>query len=237
MGHSPAPGAHKSPHRQGPLQASLCQPLRPRFRYGGNNEETAWALARARFDAETFWYRGNGSADIVTDKAFLDRVGLTSSRTATSFSTVIPRAMPPGRCFLAKVPVQVRQGPGQIGRHTVSGDDLPTCSFSLVPASEMASVGVVSGTGLMGLRLTERLPYFTSGVAYPDCMLLKVETWAEGHPVPDRRGLLRPGLGRRIRRVCLDRVKPRILVDRPGFRFPPGRLTLMAASEACGCEL
>ena len=30
---------------------------------------------------------------------------------------------------------------------------------------------VVGGTGLAGCRLTDRLPYFTSGVAYPDCTI------------------------------------------------------------------
>src|SRR5262249_16121433 len=33
----------------------------------GTPEENAWALAKARYDAETFWYRGNGSVDIVAD--------------------------------------------------------------------------------------------------------------------------------------------------------------------------
>ena len=30
-----------------------------------------------------------------------------------------------------------------------------------------------------GLRLTERLPYFTSGVAYPDCVVLRAKTLVE----------------------------------------------------------
>lgn len=33
-------------------------------------------------------------------------------------------------------------------------------------------VGVVSGTGLAGRRLTDRLPYFVSGVQYPDWIVL-----------------------------------------------------------------
>ena len=31
------------------------------------------------------------------------------------------------------------------------------------------------GPGVAGMRLTDRLPYFTSGVGYPDCLLLGLE--------------------------------------------------------------
>src|SRR5437762_1516907 len=37
---------------------------------GGTNDEAAAALTKARFDAETFWYRGNGSLPIVLDTDF-----------------------------------------------------------------------------------------------------------------------------------------------------------------------
>ncbi len=36
----------------------------------GTEEENAWMLARARFDAETFRYRGNGYAEIVSDTSW-----------------------------------------------------------------------------------------------------------------------------------------------------------------------
>ena len=44
----------------------------------------------------------------------------------------------------------------------------------------MACVGVVAGTGMTGLRLTERLPYFISGVAYPDCTVFTAKGLKEG---------------------------------------------------------
>jgi hypothetical protein len=36
------------------------------------------------------------------------------------------------------------------------------------------------GSGLLGLRLTERLPYFLSGVGYPDCLVLGPEALLQG---------------------------------------------------------
>ena len=41
-------------------------------------------------------------------------------------------------------------------------------------------MGVVAGTGMVGLRLTERLPYFVSGVAYPDCTVFTGKNLSEG---------------------------------------------------------
>ncbi len=192
VAHSPVPGDHKSPRRQGPFKQAFANRFVLVFGTAGTAEETAWALARARFDAETFWYRGNGSADIVADKTFLDssRADEFRDRNVILYGHSESNAAWP--VLLGKGPVQMRRGQAQIGRRTVSGDDFACVFIQPRPGSEMASVGVVSGTGLKGLRLTERLPYFSSGVAYPDCMLLKVKTWAEGHPVPTAAGYFGP---------------------------------------------
>ena len=48
------------------------------------------------------------------------------------------------------------------------------------PVSDVASVGVVSGTGIVGMKSTDRLPYFVSGVAYPDCVVFDQSVWAKG---------------------------------------------------------
>ncbi len=60
----------KNPNRYGTIKDELKH--RFLFVYGtkGSAEENAWALAKARFDAETFWTVGNGSIDMVSDTAF-----------------------------------------------------------------------------------------------------------------------------------------------------------------------
>ena len=60
----------KGPHRYGPFRDAFRH--RMQFVYGtkGAAEENAWAFAKARFDAETFWYRGNGSVDVIADVDF-----------------------------------------------------------------------------------------------------------------------------------------------------------------------
>ncbi len=62
----------KRPARQGPFKEAFRNRFILVFGTKGTPEENAWSLARARFDAETFWYRGNGSVDIVSDATFLD---------------------------------------------------------------------------------------------------------------------------------------------------------------------
>ena len=37
----------------------------------GTKAENVWAAAKARYDAETFWYQGNGSVDIISDDQFI----------------------------------------------------------------------------------------------------------------------------------------------------------------------
>ena len=78
--------------------------------------------------------------------------------------------------LLGHCPVQVMRGRTTIGTRDLIGDDL-ACLF-VYPRldSERALIGVVSGTGMTGLRLTERLPYFISGVAYPDCAVFRART-------------------------------------------------------------
>ena len=82
--------------------------------------------------------------------------------------------------LLGKSPVQVKRGSVKIGEREVQGDDLAILFVRPRPGSDTASVGVVAGTGLPGMRLTERLPYFTSGVHFPDVTVIGSEMLSRG---------------------------------------------------------
>ena len=64
--------SRKGPARQGPFKEAFRNRFVLVFGTKGTSEENAWSLARARFDAETFWYRGNGSVECVSDADFLE---------------------------------------------------------------------------------------------------------------------------------------------------------------------
>ena len=62
----------------------------------------------------------------------------------------------------------------------IAGDDLACLFIQPRSGSDLALVGVIGGTGIRGMRLTDRLPYFQSGVAYPDCIVLGSDVLARG---------------------------------------------------------
>lgn len=171
----PSP-ALKGPRRAGPFKDAFRHHMMFVYATGGTREENDWAFAKARFDAESFWYRGNGSVDVIPDTAFNPRAepdrGVILYGNADS-----NRAWP---ALLGDSPVQVRRGEVRIGERSLRGEDQACLFLRPRPGSAVACVGVVSGTGVVGLKLTDRLPYFLSGVAYPDCTVIGAEMLRDG---------------------------------------------------------
>ena len=166
----------KGPHRAGPFKDAFRH--RMVFVYGtvGTPEENTWALNKARFDAESFWYRGNGSVEVLSDREFTaarfaDR-GVVLYGHADMNSAWAP--------LLAESPVQVRRGEVVVGDRSVRRDDLSCLFLQPRPDSQRASVAVVAGTGMPGLRLTHRLPYFMAGTGYPDCLVVGAPALEQG---------------------------------------------------------
>jgi pimeloyl-ACP methyl ester carboxylesterase len=171
----PAP-ALKGPHRCGPFKDAFRNNML--FVYGtkGTKEENAWSLARARYDAETFWYRGNGSVDVVPDTDAA--VTADRDRNVILYGNADTNAAWKG--LLGDSPVQVSRGRVTVGDRAEKGDDLACLFLWPRPGSDRACVAAVAGSGLPGMRLTERLPYFVSGVGYPDCLVLGAESLSKG---------------------------------------------------------
>jgi hypothetical protein len=79
-------------------------------------------------------------------------------------------------------PVEVRRDRVRIGARAIEGNDLAVL-FHLPRrprAGPGTGVGIVAGTGLPGLRLCDRLPYFTSGVHFPDVTVFRSDALAKG---------------------------------------------------------
>ena len=167
--------ALKGPLRDGPFKDAFRH--RMIFVYGtkGTPEENAWAFGKARFDAESFWYRGNGSVDVIPDTAFDPRS--QPERSVILYGNADSNGAWPA--LLGGSPVQVNRNEVRIGGRVLTGDALACLFLRPRPGSDTACVGVVSGTGLTGMKLTDRLNYFFSGVAYPDCTVIGSEMLAE----------------------------------------------------------
>jgi pimeloyl-ACP methyl ester carboxylesterase len=171
-----ASSVNKNPRRGGPFRDVFCN--RVMFVYGtkGSPGEYAWALQKARFDAETFWYRGNGGIEIVPDSAFdPDR---ERDRNVVLYGNADSNAA--WHALLGDGPVRVSAGLVKVGKRELHGDDLACLFVRPRPGSDCACVGVVAGSGLKGMRTADRLPYFTSGVGYPDLFVLSADSLTKG---------------------------------------------------------
>jgi len=168
--------ALKGPHRYGPFKDAFRH--RMVFVYGtaGGPEDTSWARAKARFDAEQWWYQGNGSVDVLPDTAFdpaaeQDRGVILYGNADTHRSW---------RALLGDSPVQVTRTRVTCGARTLEAPDLACLFLRPRPGSDKACVGVVSGTGLAGLRLTDRFTYLQAGCSFPDCTVVSSRMLTEG---------------------------------------------------------
>jgi WD40 repeat protein/tRNA A-37 threonylcarbamoyl transferase component Bud32/predicted esterase len=166
----------KGPHRSGPFKEAFGQ--RMVFVYGthGTPAETAWGLAKARFDAEVFAYRGNGSVEVLADRD-ADWESLRDRSVIVYGHAECNRAW---AALLANSPIQVFRDRVQVGERIERGPDLACLCVRPRLESDSAYVGIVAGTGLPGLRLTERLPVFVSGVAYPDWLVFDTSSLTRG---------------------------------------------------------
>jgi len=148
------------------------------FVYGtvGTNAENAWSYAQARYDAETWWYRGNGGVDVVPDTAAwaID----DPERSVILYGNADTNGA--WNRMLAGSPVKVKRGEVRVGEKTFSGEDLACLFLRPKPGSDWASVGAVSGTGLPGMRLTASLPYLQPMVGFPDALVVGADVLEKG---------------------------------------------------------
>jgi poly(3-hydroxybutyrate) depolymerase len=177
----PAGGpTRKHPERYGPFKEAF----RHRFAFvvgtTGTAEETTWARNKARLDAETWWYRGNGTVEVLDDHDFvahMGRPGFPQGNVILYGHADMNAAWAP---LLPDGEVRVGRGALQVGGRRLTGDDL-ACLFVRPRAATHAHlVGVVAGTGLPALRLTDRLPYLASGVGVPDLVVLSTSMLTQG---------------------------------------------------------
>jgi hypothetical protein len=76
--------------------------------------------------------------------------------------------------------VQVEKGSVTIDGQKYLGDNL-ACMFVRPRAGcAAATIGVVSGSGLSGMKLTTRIPYMNPGIGLPDCTVINPEILTKG---------------------------------------------------------
>lgn len=171
------PLQHKGPHRYGAIKNELKH--RFLFVYGtsGTPEENAWAFSKARYDSETFWYRTNGSIDVLPDSVFTP--SHYADRTVVLYGNAETNSA--WSSLLSDSPVQVRRGQVRVDKRSFDGNDLSAFFIQPRNDSDIASVIVVSGSGLTGMRSTYAVSFFRAFVRYPDCLVTRVSQEQAGN--------------------------------------------------------
>jgi dienelactone hydrolase len=165
----------KSPLAYGPFKQAFRHSVALVYATRGTPEENAWAYRKARYDAETFWYRGNGDLKLMPD---VDLKINANHKNVVLYGHAQSNAA--WDALLGDGPVRVERGRVTVGERVFEGDDL-ACLFVrprpvLVKSqtwNNQTLVGVISGSGAIGQRLTERLPIFVSGAGFPDLFLMR----------------------------------------------------------------
>jgi pimeloyl-ACP methyl ester carboxylesterase len=168
------PWLEKHPRRSGPFKAAFDNRFVLVYGTTGTPEENAWSYAKARYDAETWGYRGNGTAEIVPDTTFTASGAMRRPTNMIVYGNEDSNAI--AKYLLQNGDVRVRRGSITVGGRTIEGEDL---SVMMVRPKESAGTpsmlenahyqfAIVGGTGLVGMRSTDVMPYFVSGVHYPD---------------------------------------------------------------------
>lgn len=158
------------PMQTGPFKEAFQKGMVLVYGTHGTHEENDWSFAKARFDAEQWWYRGNGAVDLVSDNDF----SASNARNVVVYGNRDCNLL--WQRLLITAPIQVGKGFAKVDTKTVRAD--LGCLFAVDIDGRM--VAGVGGTSVKGMRTTERLPYFSAGLAYPDWTLIGTDAPTAG---------------------------------------------------------
>ncbi|TAD84395.1 MAG: alpha/beta hydrolase [Bacteroidetes bacterium] len=149
------------------------------FVYGtkGTPEENAWALQKARYDAESWYYRGTGALDVIPDTEFNDLLA-TSGRGVVLYGNATTNAAYDK--LLKNCPVRIERNKATVGGKTFTGDNTGGYFVFPIQGLHFASVAVIGGTGLPGMRAADANQYFAGGSGFPDFMLFDASLPLQG---------------------------------------------------------
>lgn len=168
--------ARKGPHRYGTFKEAFNNKMV--FVYGtkGTKEENEWSIAKAKYDAETWYYRGNGAVDIIADKDFF--LAKYKDRGIILFGNKSSNAA--WKELLSDCPIQVERNKITAGNRIWKGENLGAYFTWPLRNSSVASVSVISGSGLSGMKAANAAQYFAGASGFPDFMIFDLDMLQTG---------------------------------------------------------
>jgi len=166
----------KGPHRNGGFKDAFRHNMVFVYATNGSKSENEWYYNKARFDAETFWYRANGNIEIVKDVNF--KPEKYADRNVILYGNKDNNSA--WKKLLKNSPIQVEDGLVQIGNKKLQGNQWGL--YFTVPRadSDIASIGVVSATGATGMKAAYMNHYLVNGTTFPDVLLFDDSVLSDG---------------------------------------------------------
>jgi poly(3-hydroxybutyrate) depolymerase len=168
--------AQKGPHRNGTFKDAFTNRMVFVYGTGGTNDENDWNWQKARYDAETWYYRGNGAVDIIADVDYSP--AKYANRGVVLFGNATTNKA--WKSLLADCPIQLERNQVRVGDQQWQGDDLATYFVWPIKGSATASVAVVGGTGIKGMRAASANQYFAGASGFPDFMIFGLDMVRSG---------------------------------------------------------
>jgi len=167
---------NKGIQRNGGLKEAFNNKMVFVYATHGTEAENNWALQKAKYDAETWYYRGNGSVSLVADKDFNaasyqnQGVILYGNETTNTAAASL----------LMNCPIKVTSGKITMGTNTFEGQDLG--AYFMYPAqnSGITSIALIGGTGLQGMQAADANQYFSGGSGFPDFIIFSLDMLIKG---------------------------------------------------------
>jgi hypothetical protein len=170
--------SEKSPTKSGPFKRAFDRRFVLVYGTSGSEDENREHLELARWIAESWWYRGNGTTEVLTDREYLERAASYAQRNVILFGNADTNAawktIVPSSC-----PLAAKRGALRLGGKSFEGSDL--AALCVYPRADgPALVGLFADTGPRGTRLLATVPVFISGVGIPDYALFGPDILAKG---------------------------------------------------------
>ncbi|MGH2647149.1 MAG: alpha/beta hydrolase-fold protein, partial [Ginsengibacter sp.] len=160
----------KCPQRYGTFKEAFNH--RMIFVYGtsGNHQENEWNFNKAKYDAETWYYRGNGAVDIIPDKEYSSEK--YPGRNVIIYGNAYSNSA--WKILLADCPITVTRNGIKAGEQSFTGDDLAAYFVWPMKNSPENSVGVIAGSGINGMNAANGNQYFAGASGFPDFMIFSL---------------------------------------------------------------
>ena len=166
----------KGPHRNGGFKDAFSNNVVLVYASKGSETENTWYYNRARFDAETFWYRANGNIEIVKDvnfslKKYKDRNVIIYGSEDNNVAWKV---------LLKDSQIQVKNNEVNFDGKKLAWNQWGMYFILPRKDSDFASVGVITATGSKGMKAAYMNHYLVNGTTFPDVVLFDITVLTNG---------------------------------------------------------